>query len=269
MEPADGELGAILMAWDTSDAVDQEGKAQIVWLREFLRGLTHELSGPLTPLAGHLELLASGVLSGLSPLQRRCLKALQRSVARLRRFNDGIVEVARLERGAFDLNLGEIHLSEMVREVWGDLEDRHSPKDVTLSLNSQQSRGFVVWQDRWMMSRAVFHLLDNAIQFSPEGETVEVSLSNGDDDEKGKGVIRLTVADRGPGVPPEFMDAIFKPFIRLTGVQPSTGDGPGLGLCVVSFIVQAIGGTVKAKRRRNEAGGGMAFTLEIPAGSAP
>ena len=98
-----------------------------------------------------------------------------------------------------------------------------------------------------MLRQALFNLAQNAIHFSPEGGSVEISVATGED---GRG--RIEVADRGPGVPAEAVDSLFSPYFT------TRSDGTGLGLAIVARIAAAHGWRLEYAPR---AGGGSIFRL--------
>jgi two-component system sensor histidine kinase KdpD len=105
--------------------------------------------------------------------------------------------------------------------------------------------------------RIVVNLIENAAKFSPEGSTIDLGAERHGDE------IRITVADRGPGVPVGEEERIFEPFYRPGG-RFDSGAGAGLGLSIARRMAEAQGGTVRYAPR---AGGGSVFELRLPAAS--
>jgi two-component system sensor histidine kinase CpxA len=113
--------------------------------------------------------------------------------------------------------------------------------------------------NRELLRRAIENVVRNAIRFTPEGEPVEVELSCG------AGRATLRVRDHGPGVPPEALDKIWRPFYRVEGDRARHTGGTGLGLAITEQAVTLHGGEVRAE---NHPGGGLQVTLELPIGEA-
>ena len=116
-----------------------------------------------------------------------------------------------------------------------------------IELTYRRLTGRSIRADREMLRQALFNLAQNAIQFSPEGQTVEIGVDCGQD-----GTCTVEVADRGPGVAPEAVDSLFTPY------HTTRPDGTGLGLAIVSRIAGAHGWRVEYVPRP---GGGAAFRL--------
>ncbi len=241
--------------------MDQESDLQ--WIREFFRGLTHELSGPLTPLSGHLELLMSQGTEGLNPMQKRCLEASVRSVTRLKRFNDSIMEIARLERGAYELVPEETAPRSVLENACNNLQQSLWKKDVRVEITAHTDEK--LRQDRSLMEKALTILLRNAIRHSPQGESIEVEIRSQEDGKAGRYAV-ISVSDKGPGVEPEYLEHIFRPFVKLSSTDGQRGDGPGLGLSIADFAARALGGSVKAMCKKGLDGNrcGTTFVLSVP-----
>lgn len=245
------------------DGESHSGESALRWMREFLRGLTHELSGPLTPLSGHLELLMSQGIEEFNPMQKRCLEAAVRSVARLKGFNDSILEIARLERGDYELIPEETTFRSVMEEACGNLKENILMKNVRVEIKTHTEEK--IRQDRSLLVRILRALLENAVQHSPRGETVHVEFKLNMDGEKGR-LAAFSVSDNGPGVEPEYMEHIFRPFVKLSARGRLSGDGPGLGLSIAAFAAGALGGRVNAisNNRGDGERSGTIFVLSVP-----
>ena len=112
--------------------------------------------------------------------------------------------------------------------------------------------------DDVLMEQALFNLIDNAIKYSPPDSAIAISASIAD------GMLRLEVADRGPGLPPGQEAQIFEKFHR--GEPQGDRRGVGLGLTICRGIVEAHGGRITA---RNRPGGGAVLTVELPLEGEP
>ncbi len=242
------------------------------WLRDFVRGLTHEISGPLTPLSGHLELMESQGVEEYNPLQKRCLKAMTRSVARLKHLNERVLELARLERGDLEQHPEAITPVLLIDEIREKLKTKLSEKNMNLVFRATGWQEETLIQDRKLLERALILLVENAVEFSSYGSDVTVEMCVRHDEperveKQGGQMVSISVLDSGPGVQPEYLEHIFKPFVKLAGARPERGgDGPGLGLPIAVFIARALGGTLEAGPRVSErdAKMGMNFILTIP-----
>ncbi len=224
---------------------------------EFISIAAHELKTPLTPLALHLELLRrllgeAGGDGWDSRLPRIMVKLDQsaNAVDRLRKLIDSLLDVSRITAGHFQLDLGEMELCQVVREVVERFSDEMSRAGCACTLQAAtEITG--VW-DRLRVEQVIMNLLSNAIKYGA-GKPVEVVVaSNGT-------MVELTVRDHGIGIARETLARIFERFER--GETRLRIGGLGLGLYIARQIAQAHGGSIEAT---SEIGTGSSFTVRLP-----
>ncbi len=231
----------------------------------FMRNLAHELSGPLTPVAGYLSILASEKAGPLTPQQRKILESVQGSVARLARIVENLSDFASLVLGQAPLFPSEVDPDALAEEVVADV--RNAARDARLSVKVARSGGAKVAADPRKLKQALFNVVHNAVKFSPHGGEVLVEVQR----EGGK--LRFLVYDQGPGIPPADQDNLFEPFFHAKARQEGPSQpGSGLGLPVARRIAEAHGGSLTVESpprtqsdlsRRHYTG--AKFVLEIPA----
>ena len=203
-------------------------------------GLAHETRNPLGLIRGWSQRLAAGIDS---PDERRHAEAVveecDRVTARINQFF-AFAKPCTPSRRAVEPDA-------IVDELATLLEPDLEAKDVKLR-RTTTSRGRAIDADPELLRQVLFNLLQNAIQFAPEHGTVdvEVSLHNGGG--------RIEVADRGPGVEPDAVDAIFMPYYT------TRSGGTGLGLAIVRRIAAAHGWRLEYRARP---GGGAVFQLHL------
>jgi signal transduction histidine kinase len=210
--------------------------------RRFLADASHELRTPATTLLGNFELTAR---HGADP---EVLEELQRDARRLARLVDDLLALERVDAGvaaAADVDLGAV-VRGVVGAHTGSAEDRG--RVGTAGVDHAFVRG-----DERALARAVENLVENALVHGPEGGRVTISVS------RSNGSALVTVSDEGPGPDPADRDRLFERFWR--GAGASGRPGSGLGLSIVSAIVDRHGGRIVVD--------GSAFTLELPAVDAP
>jgi len=151
-------------------------------------------------------------------------------------------EAARLERVA---------LAPLVAEAVEALQPRAAERGVTIATRAVDA---AVRGERHKLASLVTNLLDNAMRYGPEGGQVDVELRREDS------AVTLSVADQGPGVPPELRDRVFESYYRIPG---STGTGSGLGLAIVREIAEAHRARVSIETP--PAGRGTRVTVRFPA----
>ncbi|HEU4383613.1 MAG TPA: ATP-binding protein [Anaeromyxobacteraceae bacterium] len=231
----------------------------------FMKNLAHELSGPLTPVAGYLSIMASEKAGPLTPQQRKIVESLQGSVARMSRTVENLSDFASLALGQAPLFPSEVDPDALAGEVVADL--RLAAKDARLNVKVVRSGGGKAVADPRKLKQALFNLVQNAVKFSPHGGEVLVEVERDGDQ------VRFLVYDQGPGIPAADQQNVFEPFFHAKARQEgSRQPGSGLGLPVARRVAEAHGGRVLVEsppRTQSDASRrhytGSKFVLEIPA----
>lgn len=209
----------------------------------FLSDVGHELRTPITIVRGHLELL------GDDPAERRETVALVvDELDRMSRMVNDLLMLARAERPDF-LRLAQVDVAAMMAEVFA--------KATALGPRDWQLGGVdavIVQADRQRLEQALMQLVQNAVQFTGEGDRIGLSARAGD------GQLQVAVSDTGVGIDPADREQIFE---RFTRGEPgrARADGAGLGLAIVAAIAGAHRGRVTVA---GAPGAGATFTLVIP-----
>jgi two-component system sensor histidine kinase AdeS len=208
--------------------------------------IAHELRTPVTILRGRLQGIVDGVFA---PTPELCVTLL-RQVEDLSHLLEDLRTITLLDSNRLRLAFEEIDPANEVRSVVGLLEERlrTSGFDVQLSFEA----GTCI-ADPARIRQALLAIIENARRHA-DPCTLRISVTYA------KEHATITVADEGPGVPPEFLDRVFEPFQRFRGKEASTAEGSGLGLYIVKAIVDAHGGRVQAEHRNR----GAAFSIELP-----
>jgi PAS domain S-box-containing protein len=221
---------------------------------EFVSTVSHELRTPLTSIAGSLGLLAGGAAGDLPDRAKRLVTIAYDNCQRLVRLINDILDVEKIESGKMAFALQPVPLQPLlettVQSNAGFAESHHV--GVTIDPVPAES---VVLADPDRLVQVITNLLSNAIKYSPQGDTVTISVSPLDRRH------RISVADRGPGIPEEFRDRIFGKFAQADSSDTKQKGGTGLGLSIVREIVSRLGGEVGFVDRD---GGGTVFHVDLP-----
>ena len=221
--------------------------------RTLLNSISHELRTPLAASTSAASALAAA--GAATPEQRRALIGeIQEANARLNRVVGNLLDVARLESGQVRPRLDWHDARDLVQTTLRELQRELAAHPVKLDLPAAP---LLVRLDFSLVQHALANLLLNAANHTPAGTPIEVSAQLANDQ------LALSVADRGPGIPPEWLPRIFDKFFRAPTAP--TG-GSGLGLTIVKGFVEAHGGTITAT---NRPGGGVMFTLNFPQPEKP
>ncbi|WP_226469851.1 two-component system sensor histidine kinase CreC [Luteimonas panaciterrae] len=228
-----------------------EGKQ---YVEQYVHALTHELKSPLSAIRGSAELLEPH--PGQPPLpeadRARFVAAIRAQGERMAQTIDKLLALAAVEHRQRIEEPETIDLEELLMDAAAQVEQKTTDAGVTIILpvtNDATIRG-----DRFLLRQALVNLLDNAIDFAPRDSRIEVSVDGNDE------TSRITVADRGPGIPDYAIGRVFERFYSL----PRPGGGSrssGLGLCFVAQVADLHGGHAVLANRD---GGGALATLELP-----
>ncbi len=228
--------------------------------RQLTVAVSHDLRTPLASIRAMVEALADGVVG--SPNEReRYYGLIGREVDRLAAMLDDLFDLSRLDAGVFPLDRRPIPLEEVVADVVDGMQLQAERKGVALRL-SVTGELPVLALDGTQMQRVAANLMRNALEHTPSGGSIDVSLDRVRDD------VRLRVRDTGEGIPAADLERIWQRFYRG---EPSrhkgTGDdgGSGLGLAIVKGIVEAHGGVVGVQ---SQPGRGATFTVALPMAEA-
>jgi signal transduction histidine kinase len=251
---------------------------------EFIATAAHELRNPLTALSGHHQLLQRQIASNpdADPSMIRHAQVMSRQITRLTELIERLLDASRIHLGRLTLDLDTIDLAAVARTVVSDHEmtdeGRHPVQIVT------PPRVVGVW-DETRLEEVLSNLVGNALRYTPDGSPVRVEI-----EDEGTWV-RVSVSDRGPGIPPDQRGHLFERYyqtgplnaavvetVRMPvgagpgGLQRSTQgievrpvppkkQGLGLGLYISSEIIKAHGGQIGVDAN---AGGGSTFWFRIP-----
>jgi two-component system sensor histidine kinase PilS (NtrC family) len=225
---------------------------------ELSASLAHEIKNPLASIRSAVEQMADG---GMEKEDSAILRSLVvRESDRLSRLLGEFIDFARVKL----TTPKPVNLTALVEEVVRLVGAHPDADGRTLSLSLPDGEGaFWIRGAEDLLHRAVFNLVLNAAQWAGEGGRVELTLDEVRSDLLSPalgalGLVRLTVADSGPGIPADIVDHIFDPFFtRRTG-------GTGLGLALVQRAVEAHGGAVFVDNAPARSGMGATFTLYLP-----
>lgn len=227
--------------------------------RAFVAEISHELRTPLTAIMGSLSVIRSGTVGELPPRMAPLVEMAQRNAERLLALVDDLVDAERIRCGRLEVARRPADLGKIVRGAVESLEVPAGLAGVTVAV--MQTKGPVpVRVDARRLEQAVINVLANAIKFSDRGSRVDVSVEPVD------GLARVTVRDRGPGIPAEHRSRVFDPFWTRDPGDGRNESGTGLGLGIARSLVEAHSGRISFTSRP----GDTRFLIEVPmAGEAP
>jgi two-component system sensor histidine kinase BaeS len=221
--------------------------------RRLIGDVAHELRTPLTAIKGSMEGLVDGVL----PASPQTFEQVAVEADRLSRLVDDLQELSRVESGAFVLDFEPVSLSELAETARNRLSPGYSDKGVSLAIDLPTALP-PVRADAGRLLQVLTNLLNNALQYTPEGG--RVSLSG---EVHGREVF-VHVADNGIGIPSEHLPYIFDRFYRVEKSRSrQAGGGSGIGLTISRHLVEAHGGRIWVESAGEGKGSTFSFSLPL------
>jgi two-component system phosphate regulon sensor histidine kinase PhoR len=216
--------------------------------------MSHELRTPLTSINGFSELLAAE--PALPEPAREFVTIIGNESQRLSRMINTFLAVTQLERKDKQEVLKiPLRVDEVVRETIQSLQPVAKKKRIRL-VEEPAQRLPPVAADKSLITQAVRNLVNNAIKYSPERTTVTISTALEAE------AVRVSVEDRGYGIPPESVDKVWEKFYRVVREgQEKDEESTGLGLSFVREVIEQHGGSVDL---RSEVGRGSKFSFTLP-----
>jgi two-component system sensor histidine kinase SenX3 len=219
--------------------------------RDFVANISHELKTPI----GALSLLSEAVL-GAKDDSEAVTRFASRMQIEAKRLTDLVQEIIQLSRVQDSDPLNEAQLlsaSDIIKEALDQGRTTADSRQITLTF--QESKDATILGDRDQLTMAIHNLIENAVNYSPADTKVAISTNI-----QG-GIITISVADQGIGIPEAEVERIFERFYRVDPARSRETGGTGLGLSIVKHIVTKHGGEISVWSSENV---GSTFSIRLP-----
>lgn len=217
--------------------------------KRLTQDISHELRSPLARLNVALELAKQkSVNEATAPI----LERIETESNRLNEMIGRLLMLSKLESGVRDFNRQKVNLTRLVETVVSDADYEAKAKDKAVKI--EETQNCFVFGNENLLRSAVENVLRNAVRYTGEKTTVEVSLKNGG------GRAKIAVRDYGEGVPEAELEKLFRPFYRVGEARERKTGGIGLGLAIAERAVRAHEGTIKAQNTEN----GLLVEITLP-----
>jgi signal transduction histidine kinase/DNA-binding response OmpR family regulator len=245
---------------------------------EFLANMSHELRTPLNSVIGFADVLAAGLGGALTPKQLDYVSHISQSGKHLLALINDILDLSKVEAGKMELDLSELDTSAVLDSCLTILKEKASLRRVQFDLHVSPGLDRIQADER-KLKQILYNLLSNAIKFSREATQVRISakrvprkqvgqldtgrphralaIAPGDFDE----FLELSIADQGIGISQTGLDKLFEPFTQVDSSLSRKFEGTGLGLVMVTRLVELHEGSLGVS---SEEGEGACFTVWLP-----
>ncbi len=218
----------------------------------FIQHVSYELRSPLTNIIGFAQLLSDPKFGPLTEKQSEYTDYIMSSSSALLAIINDILDLATIDAGIMELDLGQVDIQETVVAAVEGIKDRLAESDMVLRTEVPDGIGTLVADER-RVRQVLYNLISNAIRFSDEGGVVEIACSRGSED------VVFTVRDHGCGISQSMMAEVFDRFVGQG--HGSKRRGAGLGLAIVKSFVELHGGEVEIQSKEGQ---GTEISVSFP-----
>ncbi len=243
-------IGGIWLTWQSIKPIEQSFQQ----LKQFTADASHELRSPLTAVKTSVEVMLNHP-ERVHPKDAKKLRAIASATNQMVRLVEDLLFLARTDAATVALmqQPSPLPLDEVLQEIIELLEPQIHAQDITL--NVQLLTGVTVLGNATQLTRLFSNLLENALQYTPNGGTVTLSMSSFDR------VVFVSVEDTGMGIAAEHLPLVFNRFWRADKARSHRDGGLGLGLALAQMIARSHGGEITVI---SQVGTGSCFRVRLP-----
>lgn len=241
------ELKNALLAAETAN------KAKTV----FLNNMSHDIRTPMNAILGFADLLAKE--KDNPDKVTDYINKIKYSGSYLLEIINDVLDMARIESGKAEVDEDFMDLLDEDNKFFAAFEDQMKAKNITMSTQMNITHRYVLL-DRMKVQQIVMNLISNAVKYTPEGGTIDMTFDECPFDTPGFAKYVMKIKDSGIGMSEEFCQHIFDSFTRERNTTESKISGTGLGMSIVKKLVDLLGGTIEVE---SELGVGSTFTVSF------
>lgn len=226
---------------------------------EFLSNMSHDIRTPMNAIVG-MTAIATANMDDHEQV-KNCLKKITMSSKHLLGLINDVLDMSKIESGKMTLNMDQMSLREVMEGIVNIVQPQIKAKNQKFDVFIHDIFAENVYCDSVRLNQVLLNFLSNAIKFTPEGGSIQVSVCE-EPSLKGNAYVRihLRVKDTGIGMAPEFQEKIFESFTREDSARVRKTQGTGLGMAITKYIVDAMDGTVEVT---SEQGKGSEFHVVL------
>lgn len=222
----------------------------------FISVVSHELRTPLTSILGSLTLVNSGKLGTLNEKLSTVIDIATRNSKHLLMLINDILDVEKISSGKMEFVFKNINIMTLINDAIENNQSYADKYQVRFKITNHTNDTFI-HADIGRMMQVMANLLSNAAKYSPKNETITIDISIADKEE----TVRVSVSDKGSGIPEEFRDKVFERFTQSNSSTTREVGGTGLGLNIAKSIIEKHQGSVDFHTKENH---GTTFYFDLP-----
>jgi signal transduction histidine kinase len=253
IEALEQELEAVRARYE---AAAQEAEDERDARQAFVSLVTHELRTPLTSIKGYTDLLLKGIMGPVTDAQENFLQTIRSNAERMSGMLADLSDINKIEGERLKLTFEPVEAAPVVEEALKDFRDQAEQKSQTLHVTMPEDVP-AVRCDRERLIQILGKLVHNALTYTPEGGTIQVTVGADSEDDR----LRVEVRDDGIGIPEDEQDRIFERFFRASDEQTRQTPGNGLSLHLCKQLLALQEGDITFE---SEQGVGSTFQFTLP-----
>ena len=241
------------------DLARQDAEAATKAKSEFLSNMSHDIRTPMNAIVG-MTAIATANIDSKEQVQN-CLRKITLSSKHLLGLINDVLDMSKIESGKMTLSMELVSLREVFDSIVSIVQPQIHTKNQQFNVFIHDISAEYVYCDSVRLNQVLLNFLSNAIKFTPEAGTIDLSLYQEPSD-KGEDYVRthILVKDTGIGMTPEFQAKIFESFTREDSARVHKTEGTGLGMAITKYIVDAMGGSIQV---HSELGKGTEFHVSL------
>ncbi len=214
--------------------------------------ISHDLKSSVTAIGGFIQLLSKNGRKTDEDKFRKYLKAMQNETSKVETMTNDFIELSRMQKRTFKLDRKTVSLRKIITDLIDSLEPACRKKSIKIELTCSNDQT-QLQADQLALSRAIANLINNALDYSEQGDTITIETHESGSE------VTIRCIDRGKGIDPEHLPYIFDPFLR--DKDSGESHGFGIGLAVVKAVAEKHGGSVDVQSNPES---GTVFSMTLP-----
>jgi signal transduction histidine kinase len=256
---SEDELGELARSFNQMAAILEQTELRRL---ELIGNVAHELRTPLASIRGTME----GLIDGVLPAEPATFQLVYREAARLQRLVQDLQDLSRVEAGQVKLSRRPTSVASLIQVAIDRLQPQFEDKGVTIAAHIPAGLPPVL-ADEDRIGQVLLNLIGNALQYTPAGGRVRVSVDWQPGDGSQATQLVVSIDDTGIGITAEHLSQIFERFYRVDKSRSRAGGGSGIGLTIARRLVELHGGRIWAESAGPGQGSTFYFTLPVAPGA--
>ena len=225
---------------------------------EFLSNMSHDIRTPMNAIIGMTTIAAADIDN--KQQVRNCLRKIALSGKHLLGLINDILDMSKIESGKLNLNMDQVSLREVMENIVGIIQPQIKAKNQQFNVYIHDISQENVMCDSVRLDQVILNILSNAVKFTPEGGSIQVSLYEEESLIENHIRVHINIKDSGIGMSEDFKRVVFEAFAREDRKRVQKTEGAGLGMAITKYIVDAMHGDIEVD---SEQGKGTEFRVTL------